>query len=217
MDSLRIVVSGPVGAGKSTFVRTFSDTPVVDTERTATDQTSLMKSRTTVAFDFGMRSLGRNMDLQVYGTPGQSRFDFMWDMLIRRAHAYILLVAANRSSDFHHARDIISFMNQRVQIPMIIGMTYTDLSGAWGQEHIMFALGYVSEYNRPPVVTVNPRDRTSVTETLMVLMAHMLAQGGSLQPPRPGQGQPTQPNQSVQRNSPKNNYHWPKMQFSSGH
>lgn len=210
MDSLRVVVTGPVGAGKSTFVRAFSGGEVVDTERRATDETSAMKAKTTVAFDFGTHSLGRNMDLHVYGTPGQSRFDFMWDMLIRRAHAYILLVPANRSSDFTYAREIISFMNQRVQIPMIIGMTFTEFPGAWGQEHIMFALGYMNEHSRPPVVTVNPNDRASVTETLMVLMAHMIFQGGKGQ--QIDQKEPTQPNQRNIRST----YQWPTRQFSRG-
>ncbi len=204
MDSLRIVVTGTVGAGKSTFVRTFSETAVVDTERTATDKTSLLKRKTTVAFDLGMRTLGSQMDLQIYGTPGQSRFDFMWDMLIRRAHAYILLVAANRSTDFQDAREIISFMNQRVQIPMMIGMTCTDLPGAWGQEHIMFALGFTSDQNRPPVVKVNPNDRTSVFEALMVLLAQMAFQGGISQPPsRP----------STQSNA-RSTYQWASGQYS---
>jgi hypothetical protein len=210
MDSLRIVVTGPVGAGKTTFVRTFSESEVVDTERTATDETASMKKKTTVAFDFGTRSLGRNMDLHVYGTPGQSRFDFMWDMLIRRAHAYILLVPANRSSDFTHAREIISFMNQRVQIPMMVGMTFTELPGAWGQEHIMFALGYMNEQNRPPVVSVNASDRSSVTETLMVLMAHMIFQGAGNQDI--GRREPSQP---AQRNI-RSSYQWPTRQFSRG-
>jgi uncharacterized protein len=181
MESLRFVVTGPVGAGKSTLVRTFSESTVIDTERNSTDQVSLVKKKTTVGFDLGMRKLGTGLDLQVYGTPGQSRFDFMWDMLIRKAHAYIVLVPANRSTDFDDARKIVEFMNQRVQIPMIIGMTYTNLPGAWGQEQMMLALGYTNAYNRPPVVKVNPSDRTSVFEALMALMGHMLVQRGMSQ------------------------------------
>lgn len=117
------------------------------------------------------------MDLQIYGTPGQSRFDFMWDMLIRRAHAYIVLVAANRSTELHNARQILSFMNQRAKIPMIIGLTYTELPGSWNQDQIMSALGYTNGHDRPPVMKINPSDRSSVFEAVMVLMGHMLSQG----------------------------------------
>lgn len=184
MKNLCVVVTGPVGVGKSTFVRTFTETEVVDTERLATDETSLLKKKTTVAFDFGMRVLAQKMNLHLYGTPGQSRFDFMWDMLISRANAYILLVPTNRSGDFQYARQILSFMNQRTQIPMIIGMTCTDRLGICSQENIMLAMGYTRAQNRPPIVTVNPRDRSSVVEALMVLMAHMILVGGSTQQAR---------------------------------
>ncbi len=214
METMRIVVTGTVGAGKSTFVRTFSQTTVIDTERKATDNTSLMKKRTTVAFDFGTRILGRDMELQVYGTPGQSRFDFMWDLLIRRAHAYILLVAANRSSSFNDAREILSFMNSRVQIPMIIGLTCMDLPGALGQEHVAFALGFMNDKNRPPIVTLNPNEKTSVFEALMVLMAHQLLQSSKVK------GNAALGNLGSRRQSEplksRTNYQWPKQKFSSG-
>ena len=57
---------------------------------------------------------GPDMALHLYGTPGQSRFDFMWDILIRKAHAYILLVAAHRPREFRQRVRIINFMNQRM-------------------------------------------------------------------------------------------------------
>jgi hypothetical protein len=184
MKSLCVVVTGPVGVGKSTFVRTFSGTKVVDTERLATDETSLLKKKTTVAFDLGTRMLDQNMTLHLYGTPGQSRFDFMWDMLIRRADAYILLVPTNRSGDFQYAREILSFMNQRVRIPMLIGMTCTARVGICDQENILLTLGYTRTHIRPPIVTVNPRERSSVVEALMVLMAHIILERSSPQQPK---------------------------------
>ncbi|HEY9667951.1 MAG TPA: ATP/GTP-binding protein [Coleofasciculaceae cyanobacterium] len=184
MKSLCVVVTGPVGVGKSTFVQTFSETNVVDTERLATDETSLLKKRTTVAFDLGTRILDQNMTLYLYGTPGQLRFDFMWDMLIRKADAYILLVPTNRSCELQYTREILSFMNQRVQIPMIIGMSCTDRVGICEQENIMLTLGFTRSHNRPPIVTVNPKERNSVVEALMVLMAHIIMERGSTQKPR---------------------------------
>lgn len=223
MKTLRIVVTGTVGAGKSTFVRTASEGEVIDTERTATDETSLLKTKTTVAFDFGQLTFGRNMVLRIYGTPGQSRFDFMWDILIRGAHAYILLVAADRPSGFREAREILSFMNQRVKIPMIIGVTHRDCPGAWSADHILMTLGYMNDKNRPPVITVNPLDKTSVLEALIVTMAHQLSQYGNAQnlrlgePYQPVQSQPqvklAEPTQSAQPRA-KSSYQWPKLQSS---
>ncbi|MBE9124597.1 MULTISPECIES: GTP-binding protein [unclassified Coleofasciculus] len=170
MESLRIVVTGTVGAGKSTFVRTASEIDVVEVERRATDKISSFKETTTVAFDFGKLVLGANMDLHIYGTPGQSRFDFMWDILIKGADAYILLVAANQPSGFSYAHEIFSFMKERVQVPMIVGLTHTDCAEALASEEILVALGLVNDKNCPPILTVNPHVKTSVVEALKVLL-----------------------------------------------
>lgn len=174
MEIMRLVVTGPVGAGKSTFIRSVSEIEVVDTDRRATDETALLKQRTTVAFDFGRLQFGPDMALHLYGTPGQSRFDFMWDILIRKAHAYILLAAAHRPHEFREARRILGFMKQRSQVPMIIGLTHADCEGAWDVENVAIALGYSDMHTRPPFVTVNANTSTSVAETVLVLIQHAM-------------------------------------------
>ncbi len=174
MEIMRLVVTGAVGAGKSTFIRSVSEIEVVDTDRQATDETAQMKQKTTVALDFGRLQFGPDMALHIYGTPGQARFDFMWDILIRKAHAYVLLIAAHRPSEFRYARRIVSFMNQRMQIPMMIGLTHTDCPGAWAEENIAIALGYVDEKYQPLMVKVNANDQASVAEALIILVQHCL-------------------------------------------
>jgi len=174
MEIMRLVVTGPVGAGKSTFIRSVSEIEVVDTDRQATDETADLKPKTTVAFDFGRLQFGPDMALHLYGTPGQSRFDFMWDILIRQAHAYMLLVAAHRPLEFRYARRIASFMNQRRQVPMIIGLTHTDLPTAWQTENIAIALGYVDPQNRPPFVAVNATEQASVAQAIITLIQHSM-------------------------------------------
>ncbi len=187
MRTMRVVIAGTPGCGKSTFVQTISEVEVVDTERTATDETSLLKRRTTVAFDYGRFSFGSTLEVQIYGTPGQSRFNFMWDFLIKNANTYILLVAAHRPNDFHYARQIISFMNQRVQIPMLVGLTHMDCPGAFTANEVMLGLGYRNDKNRPLVISVNPKERPSVVEALMSSMALLVAQYGSDRPLRVGE------------------------------
>jgi len=174
MEIMRLVVTGSVGAGKSTFIRSISEIEAVDTDRQATDETAQMKQRTTVAMDFGRLQFGPDMALHIYGTPGQARFDFMWDILIRKAHAYILLVAAHRPNEFRYARRILSFMNQRQQIPMMIGITHMDCPGAWEEENIAIALGYVNEKNQPPIVRVNATETASVALALIELVQYCL-------------------------------------------
>jgi hypothetical protein len=169
-----VVVTGTVGAGKSSFIRSVSDIAPVDTDRKATDETALMKKKTTVAMDFGRLHLGNKISVHLYGTPGQSRFDFMWDILIRRAAAYILLVDAHRPSDFRYARKILSFMKQRVNIPLIIGLTHTDCKGAWSKDNVAIALGFVDEKRRPPIVILNPTQRQSVVQLLTILVQQVL-------------------------------------------
>lgn len=175
MEIFKIAVTGNVGAGKTTFIRTISEIKTVDTERKATDETASLKENTTVAFDFGRITLNPEQLLYLYGTPGQSRFDFMWDIVIQQAQAYVLLVAAHRPKDFRGARKILTFMNRRVQIPMIIGLTHTDCEGAWAEEDIMLALGFSDRASCPSVVKVNAEQPESVARCLIVLLEQLMA------------------------------------------
>ncbi|MDX2214517.1 MAG: ATP/GTP-binding protein [Oculatellaceae cyanobacterium bins.114] len=167
---MRLVVTGPVGAGKSTFIRSVSEIEVVDTDRRATDETALLKKKTTVAFDFGRLQFGSDMALHLYGTPGQSRFDFMWDILIRKAHAYILLVAAHRPHEFRDARRILTFMRRRSPAPMIIGLTHADCEGAWDEENVAIAIGHLDSQQRPLIVKVNATETASVAHAVLALV-----------------------------------------------
>lgn len=170
MKKFRVVITGTVGAGKTTFVKTASDIEVVEIERDITEERISVKEKTTVAFDFGKLVLGENMDLHIYGTPGQSRFDFMWDILIKGADYYILLVAANQPNGFSYAREILNFMNERVQVPFMIGMTHLDCPDALSPEEIAESLGIANTENFPPIVAVNPHVKNSVIEALSVLI-----------------------------------------------
>ncbi len=169
MEIMKLVITGPVGAGKSTFIRSVSEIEVVDTDRAATDETKELKAKTTVAFDFGRLQFNPQMALHLYGTPGQSRFDFMWDILIKKAHAYMVLVPANRPGEFRYTRRIINFMNQRADIPMVIGLTHTDCAGAWFPENMVIALGYTND-NHPPIIAVNATQSNSVAGAVIVLV-----------------------------------------------
>ncbi|MFN3678806.1 GTP-binding protein [Thermosynechococcus sp.] len=170
MEIMRIVITGPVGAGKSTFIRTISEIEPVETDRRATDEVASWKAKTTVAMDFGRLQFGPNVALHLYGTPGQERFDFMWDILIRKAHAFILLVSSHRPQDFRAARRILAFMRHRAKIPMLIGLSHADNPNAWAPEDIAIALGYLSPHNRPPMVQVNALDQRSVATAMMHLI-----------------------------------------------
>ena len=173
MEILRIVVTGGVGAGKTSLISTISEIEVVDTDKEATDELAQLKAKTTVAMDFGRITIAPNQALHLYGTPGQTRFEFMWDILIRKAQAYILLVAAHRPDHFRDSRKILKFMNQRVQIPYLIGVTHTDCPDAWELSDVALALGFVDETTRPPLIAVNATERASVKEALMAIVLEL--------------------------------------------
>lgn len=174
METMRLVVTGPVGAGKSTFIRSVSEIETVDTDRRATDETAQLKHKTTVAFDFGRLQFGSDMAMHLYGTPGQARFDFMWDILIDKAHAYIMLVAAHRPHEFRYARRVLNFMQQRSQAPMILGLTHMDMPDAWSADNIVLALGYVQGRQPPPVIVVDANDRSSVVQAVIALVQYYM-------------------------------------------
>jgi uncharacterized protein len=173
MSVLKIVVTGAVGAGKTTFIKTISEIDVVNTERRATDEVADIKNQTTVALDFGRIYIAPDQALHLYGTPGQPRFDFMWDILIQRAHAYIMLVDASKPHDLRSARSIIQYMNHRSQIPMLVGLTHTDCDGAWAAEDIVSALKLPSQ-DATPLIEVNANHRSSVLEALILLVQKLI-------------------------------------------
>lgn len=173
---MRIVVAGTVGAGKTTFVRTVSEIDVVDTERKPTDLTADVKDSTTVGMDFGKVTLNPEMVLHIYGTPGQIRFDFMWELLISKAHAYILLVAAHRPEEFATVRQMLWFLQNQVQIPLILGVTHTDCEAAWSVQDVGYAMGLAEGEQLLPIVAVNANVRKSVINALIVLVEHYMAQ-----------------------------------------
>ncbi len=108
MAEYKIIFTGPVGAGKTTAISALSDTPPVVTDEVASDMTQERKSRTTVAMDYGMMQLRGKERIHLYGTPGQERFDFMWEILTQGGLGLVLLIDNSRLEPF---RDLHFFLN----------------------------------------------------------------------------------------------------------
>src|SRR5262249_58956040 len=89
--AVKIVVTGPFAAGKTTLIRTISEITVLSTEKSVTDAELSRKTDTTVAMDFGRITIDRELVLYLFGTPGQDRFDFMWEILSEGMLGYVLL------------------------------------------------------------------------------------------------------------------------------
>ena len=98
MSAYKIVFAGPVGAGKTTAIASISDIEPFQTEEFATDEVKDIKQNTTVAMDYGMMKLENNERIHLYGTPGQERFNFMWEILTDGGIGLILLIN-NKNDD----------------------------------------------------------------------------------------------------------------------
>jgi uncharacterized protein len=107
MAQHKIIFAGPVGAGKTTAIGSISDVPIVTTDEAASDMTADRKPNTTVAMDYGLMKLDGADRVHLYGTPGQERFDFMWDILTEGGLGLVLLLDNTRGNPFHD----MSFMS----------------------------------------------------------------------------------------------------------
>ena len=129
MTQYKIIFTGPVGAGKTTAIQSISDVPPVTTDAAASDMAKNRKSATTVAMDYGTINLDDGEKIHLYGTPGQERFDFMWDILTAGGIGLILLLDNTRSDPFQDMKFFLkSFGNFISDTSVAIGVTQMDLS-----------------------------------------------------------------------------------------
>ena len=167
-NPIKIVVSGPVGAGKTTYIRSLSEIPVVSTDERASED--IGKEMTTVALDFGALNV-EDFPIHLFGTPGQERFDFMWEVLCEGAMGLILLIAGNQPETFVKARHILDFITSQVPIPFVVGVTRQDLPKVWSERDLAAFLGLPQDQ----AIAVDARDQASCMEALYEIFARINA------------------------------------------
>lgn len=168
-DSYKIIFAGPVGAGKTEAIRSLSDKEVVTTEEIASDDVKLMKKTTTVAMDYGIMKLPTGEQVRLYGTPGQKRFDFMWEILSENALGLILLINAENPDPVQDMKDYMeSFLPLIKTSAMIVGITHAE-NMAWDlHERLSNAL---IEMEIPAnVIAVDARDKEQMAQLVSVLI-----------------------------------------------
>ena len=165
--NFKLVVTGPFAAGKTTFISTVSEIPVVSTETATTDGRDV-KDATTVTLDFGKISVVDEemlMELYLFGTPGQTRFDFMWEILARGMIGYVLLVDASMPETFAEAADIKKRFDEIRPVPCVVAANRVPPDGDVGQ--IRWALGLD---DHAIVIPCQAIDKESVKEVLVTLL-----------------------------------------------
>jgi len=123
----KIIFTGPVGAGKTTAIAAISDIEPIRTDEQASDMTTRRKSNTTVAMDYGMIRLGPKEKVHLYGTPGQERFDFMWEILTKGGIGLVLLLDNTRPAPFEDLRFYVTAFRDFIEnTRLVIGVTQMD-------------------------------------------------------------------------------------------
>jgi len=140
MQTVKMVITGPFSAGKTEFIRTVSEIDVVSTERKISSEVERVKEETTVAMDFGRITVDEDLVLYLFGTPGQRRFDFMWEILSEGMLGFIVLIDSVRPETFREAKHILEMFRGYASTPYVVAANKQDLPDAWPSEDLRIAL-----------------------------------------------------------------------------
>ena len=128
-DTYKVIVTGPFNSGKTQFIKTISDIEVVSTERRITTEDRGIKAETTVAMDYGRVKLDEKV-IHMNGTPGQVRFDFMWEILSSEMNGFIVLVDSADRPSFREVSELVETFQGFQSVPYLVVANKSDLPNA---------------------------------------------------------------------------------------
>ncbi|MBN1667276.1 MAG: ATP/GTP-binding protein [Anaerolineales bacterium] len=173
MQTVKMVITGPFNSGKTEFIQTVSEIDVVATERKISSEAERIKETTTVAMDFGRITVDDDLVLYLFGTPGQKRFDFMWEILSEGMLGFIVMVDSTRPETFREARSILETFRAYAPTPYVVAANKQDLEDSWDLEDMRIALRLDHSLKFLPCVA---HDKESVKYVLLELLYSILAE-----------------------------------------
>ena len=177
MQTVKMVVTGPFSAGKTQFIQSVSEIEVVATERKVTSKAErAVKDTTTIAMDFGRITVDDDLVLYLFGTPGQKRFDFMWEILSEGMLGFVVMVDSTRPETFREARSILETFRAYAPTPYVVAANKQDIGDAWELDDMRHALRLDGKTKILPCVATNKKQ---VKTVLLELLYSILDEMGS--------------------------------------
>lgn len=168
MKVIKIVITGAFAAGKTHFIHTISDIEALSTEYQVTPENErALKFETTVALDFGKTVVGADTMVYIFGTPGQERFDFMWELLSEGCRGYIVMVDSSQPAQILETQRLMARFAEITRAPFVVAANKQDdpaaLSAGAIHQHLRLA-------DEIPVVPCVATDRASCMAVLEALL-----------------------------------------------
>lgn len=172
MQTVKMVVTGPFSSGKTEFIKSISEIDVVSTERRiSSDAEKTQKEATTVAMDFGRITVDDELVLYLFGTPGQRRFDFMWEILSEGMLGFVVMVDSAKPETFREAKSILETFRAYAPTPYVVAANKQDHKDSWVIDDLRIALRLDEKVKLLPSVAT---DKEAVKNVLLELLYSIL-------------------------------------------
>ncbi|MGL4340086.1 MAG: GTP-binding protein [Rhodoglobus sp.] len=169
-----ILFTGPMGAGKTTAIRSLSEIEVVLTEAENSDRETVDKPTTTVALDYGEITIGGDEKVRLYGIPGQKRFDFMWEILKERAKGMVLLINNDAPEPLTELREFLDYFGDLyARGGIVVAVTRSDVARKPQLAEYSAAIAALRPDLIIPVFSVDARSTDQMRTTLMTLILNV--------------------------------------------
>jgi hypothetical protein len=171
MMKLKILVTGPFSAGKTTFIKNLSDIETVQTEELVWGEDVKIKKFTTVGLDFGKVNVSDDIAIYLFGTPGQDRFEFMWEDLLLGSHGIIVMLDRSDWKSLFYGKKFLDFYATRTSIPIVVVANKSDVQDIVPTQGIK---DYLSLDSSISVLEASGNDKASARKALYKVIEQLL-------------------------------------------